>query len=212
MPVHIDSIERELDSSTVAPLAFKLLAKAQTMGFMPSGASERVKLNRRLLVRIAHVLESDGVAIESGARLRQLSAGRSEDEAEGTAEWERALQEILEAVAASPRPHGEWQPARDLLGDELLARVLGGISISSLRRYAAGTRTTPDDIAWRLHVVATVLSSILGSYNDYGVRRWFDRRRSRLNGATPAEAIAQAQNESDELLQTTLALADQLTG
>lgn len=208
--VQIDSIEDELDDPAVAPLAFELLAKAQTMGFMPSGAGRRVKLDRRFLTRIAGVLEADGVAVEPGARLRQATRGRSTEPLVARAELERALADMLAAVAASPRPHGEWQPARELLGDELLARVLGGLSMSSLRRYAAGTRATPDDVAWRLHVVATMLSFLLGSYNDYGVRRWFERPRVRLHGASPAAVLAEAADETDTRLREAVALAADL--
>ena len=117
----------------------------------------------------------------------------------------------LEAVDASPRPEGEWGPARDLVGDDLLARLLK-VSNSSLRRYAGGDRRTPDDVAWRLHVVARLLASLVGSYNEYGIRRWFERSRRALDGATPADVLEQAPSEDDERLQHVLGLADELTG
>jgi hypothetical protein len=119
---------------------------------------------------------------------------------------------MVEALDASPIPGGEWRPAREVLGDELLARLVGGISPSSLRRYAAGARETPDDVAWRLHVVARLLASLLGSYNDYGVRRWFERRRTALDGKAPAEVLQAADDEGDEHLRRVLALADDLVG
>jgi hypothetical protein len=50
------------------------------------------------------------------------------------------------------------------------------------------------------------------SYNDYGIRRWFERRRSALDGATPAELLEQADSEDDERLQRVIGLADELTG
>jgi hypothetical protein len=121
------------------------------------------------------------------------------------------LRATLEAVDASPRPTAEWAPTRDVVDDELLARLLG-ISISSLRRYAGGERKTPDDVAWRLHLVARLLGALIGSYNDYGVRRWFERRRTALDGATPAEVLEQAESEDDERLRQVLRLADDLTG
>ena len=96
------------------------------------------------------------------------------------------LRALVEALDASPMPGGEWRPARELLGDELLARLVGGVSQSSLRRYASGARETPDDIAWRLHVVARILAALLGSYNAYGVRRWFERRRTPSAGSRPS--------------------------
>jgi hypothetical protein len=117
----------------------------------------------------------------------------------------------LTAIDASPYPAGEWEPAREFLDDELLSRVLS-ISSSSVRRYAAGLRETPDEVAWRLHVVARVLASLIGSYNEYGIRRWFDRPRTTLGGQTPAEVMRAAENEDDAALNRVLELAGALEG
>ena len=57
-----------------------------------------------------------------------------------------------------------------------------------------------------------LLAALVGSYNDYGIRRWFERRRSTLDGATPAELVEQADSEDDERLRRVIALADELTG
>src|SRR5918992_1579520 len=110
-----------------------------------------------------------------------------------------------------PRDDAEWAPVREVVGDELLGRLLR-VSVSSLRRYAGGERTTPDAVAWRLHAVARVVAALIGSYNGYGVRRWFERRRVTLDGAAPAEVFVQVESEDDERLQRVLGLADELTG
>lgn len=98
------------------------------------------------------------------------------------------LEELLEALAASPVPEAEWPAVERVLGAEQLAGLLG-ISLSSLRRYASGSRTTPDDVAVRLHFLALVIGDLAGSYNDFGIRRWFVRRRSQLDGRAPAELL-----------------------
>ena len=72
-----------------------------------------------------------------------------------------AIERLLEAVDANPLPEREWQPLRHLLGDELLG-LLVGVSQSSLGRYAAGSRATPDPAAGRLHVVAMVCADFRG--------------------------------------------------
>ena len=147
------------------------------------------------------------MASEPAARLRAGIAGGRKSRVSAD-----DLRAVVEALDASPMPDSEWQPARELLGDELLARLVGGVSQSSLRRYAGGARETPDDVAWRLHVVARLLAALLGSYNAYGVRRWFERRRTTLGGLAPAQVLETARDEDDELLLTTLALADDLSG
>lgn len=185
------------------PLAIGLVARAQVMGFLPEDVNGAVRLDKELLRRIGAEVEAAGVARDAVPLLR---LGETESE------LEEALRRTLDAIDASPRPEGEWQPAREMLGDELLARVLGDISASSLRRYASGVRATPDDVAWRLHIVARLLASLVGSYNAYGIRRWFDRPRLQLDERTPANVLREADHEHDRDIRTVLALADALVG
>ena len=196
-----------LEAPLAASLAFSLVGRAQTMGFLPVRQRGRIELDRDFLEELAELLRSQGVASIATAAL----AHATHAEPLNHADLVQALRATLEAVDASPHPDGEWDPARELLGDELLARVLQ-ISGSSLRRYAAGDRRTPDDVAWRLHLVARLLAALVGSYNDYGIRRWFERRRSALGGATPAELLEHAEAEDDERLERLLSLAEELTG
>ena len=204
--LQIESIEAPLlESAQAASLALSLVARAQTMGFLPLREG-RVELDRRFLEELAELLRRRGVASRATASL-----ARAMQEPLNDVELIDALRATLDAVDASPHPEGEWAPARELLGDELLARLLR-ISASSLRRYAAGDRRTPDEVAWRLHLVARLLAALVGSYNDYGIRRWFERRRSALDKATPAELLERAETEDDERLERVLALAEQLTG
>jgi hypothetical protein len=71
---------------------------------------------------------------------------------------------------------------------EDLAALLG-ISLSSLKRYQQGDRDTPDDVAARLHFLALVVGDLAGSYNDIGIRRWFQRKRTQLDGRAPAAIL-----------------------
>jgi hypothetical protein len=207
MEVRIESIDSQLlDSSEAVRWAYGLLGRSQTMGFC-RGEGERTHLDAALIDELAACLQSAGVASEPAARLRADIAHRR-----GARAWVDDLRAIVEALDASPMPEGEWEPARALLGDELLARLVGGVSQSSLRRYAGGSRATPDDIAWRLHVVARLLAALLGSYNAYGVRRWFERRRAALGGLAPVQVLETARDEDDDLLRTVIGLADDLAG
>jgi hypothetical protein len=205
--LRIESIEpRLIETGDSATLSLALVARAQVMGFLPRTA-QRVELDRAFLAELAQLLRSEGVAAVATSRLQRAAGAKTVDDAE----LGEALRATLEAVDASPMPGAEWLPARDFLGDDLLARLLR-ISVSSLRRYASGERTTPDAVAWRLHAVARLLAALIGSYNDYGVRRWFERRRVALDGATPAEVLAQAESEDDERLQRVVGLAEALMG
>ncbi len=199
----IMSIEDPFRSPELASLCFRLLSRAQVMGFLPEDADGQTRLDRRLLEGVGERLARAGVAQEAALLLAD-AAGNEERTAD-------ALRRTIDAVDASPHPEGEWAPARELLGDELLARLVR-VSPSSLRRYATGMRPTPDGVAWRLHAVARILAALVGSYNAYGVRRWFERPRTALQGRAPAELVAEAGSEEDAGLARVLALAESLTG
>lgn len=85
-------------------------------------------------------------------------------------------------------PQGEWPQLVATLGDLLLAEVLG-VSASSVRRYAAQDRPTPQSVAVRLHFTALLVADLAGAYNEYGIRRWFTRPRSRLDGKRPVDLL-----------------------
>lgn len=88
----------------------------------------------------------------------------------------------------SPLPGQEWIVLRDTLGDDLLARLCR-ISVITLRRYASSSRPTPDVVAQRLHALALIVADLRGVYNDYGIRRWFQRPRAQLEGLAPADFL-----------------------
>ena len=107
------------------------------------------------------------------------------------------LEKINEALDQSQAPAHEWLALQDVLGVELLTRLLG-ISQSSARLYNSGSRPTPDTIAARLHFIAFVVGDLAGTHNDIGVRRWFDRPREWLDGDTPAQALGDEWSPGDD--------------
>jgi len=115
---------------------------------------------------------------------------------------------MAEAVDGSPM---EWPALLRSLGEELVGDLVG-VSPTSVRRYASGARRTPDDVADRLHTVALVVASLNGSYNDVGVRRWFHRPRTALNGKAPADILAGDWSSDDADVVSVQALADSLLG
>ncbi len=95
---------------------------------------------------------------------------------------------LHQALEDSPLPNRELPALLEVLGPELLTRLLS-ISESSVRRYAARERTPPDDIANRAHFLSGVVGDLRGAYNEFGVRRWFDRPRELLEGMAPVELL-----------------------
>jgi hypothetical protein len=106
------------------------------------------------------------------------------------------LQKLNDTLDESPLPTYEWPGLVHILGVDLLARLVG-ISPSSVRRYQAGSRPTPDEIATRLHFLALVVGDLAGAYNDIGIRRWFERKRTLLGNCSPAEILGNGWNPDD---------------
>ena len=107
------------------------------------------------------------------------------------------LEVIIAALDASPAPDYEWKGLSRVFPPEDLADLLN-VSVSSLKRYQSGERDTPDHIAARLHFLALVVGDLAGSYNHTGIRRWFQRKRTLLDGRSPAALLAREWDPDDE--------------
>ncbi|MHB8621699.1 MAG: hypothetical protein ACYDAG_19400, partial [Chloroflexota bacterium] len=99
--------------------------------------------------------------------------------------WRDRLNRLYLQMEESPVPHEEWRHLLTRFDADQLGSLLG-ISGSSLHRYAGGERATPDDVAARLHFLALIVGDLAGSYNEIGLRRWFQRKRTALDGRSPA--------------------------
>ena len=122
-----------------------------------------------------------GIAAAAASALHNVEAPTPEELAV-------LLQTIIAALEASPVPKFEWAGLARVLDGDQLASLLS-VSVSSLKRYQSGKRDTPDAIAARLHFLALVVGDLAGSYNDIGIRRWFLRERTLLDGRSPAQLL-----------------------
>lgn len=90
----------------------------------------------------------------------------------------------------------EWARVERVLGTALLAQLVD-VPRRSVRRYLAGAQATPDAVAMRLHVLACIVRDLGGSYSDTGVRQWFTRVRTQLDGQPPAALLEGAWDPQD---------------
>ena len=88
----------------------------------------------------------------------------------------------------SPVPSSELAKLNSILGHDVLAGLLE-ISAASLLRYQSGERQVPDTVAERAHFLTSVIAALEGIYNEFGVRRWFERSRSTFNGKTARQLL-----------------------
>lgn len=161
--------------------AFRLISFAEMLRMIPSTVQGGTDRERGLDAVDAFYEHGVGrAAAEQIASLRD--AGHTPQMKPGF--WEQ----IMESLESSPMPEEEWEPLLEILGDEILGK-LTGVSDSSMRRYRTGERKTPDEVAVRLHFTALIVADLLGSYNAFGVRRWFGRPRAQLHSASPLETL-----------------------
>jgi hypothetical protein len=178
--IQIRSVERPYDTPEVAASALSALTRADAMGLIP--ADDRIeRLDVQTIRRVTRRIADRGIG---KALVLELDSAR----ARRAGELRRILRELAAVLEESPVPDLEWPRLREVLGLELLAKLVG-VSLPSARRYLAGERVTPDDVAARLHFVALVVGDLAGTYDELGIRRWFQRQRSALDARAPLELL-----------------------
>jgi hypothetical protein len=198
--LQIRSVRAPLDDPETAEAAVDVLKAMEAMGLLADDVDElTLDVVRSVATRAAEA----GVGESAAASLRS-TASRSPDRTAA------ALRELQRALEGSPLPAFEWPAMIELFGVERLAELVG-VSIASLRRYAADQRPTPDVVAARLHLIARVVAELRGAYSEVGVRRWFERTRSHLAGRSPDSLLSGEWDPDGVDAERVLALARSLT-
>ena len=198
--LQIRSVRAPLDDPETAEAAVDVLKAMEAMGLLADDVDElTLDVVRSVATRAAEA----GVGESAAASLRS-TASRSPDRAAA------ALRELQRALEGSPLPAFEWPAMIELFGVERLAELVG-VSVASLRRYAADQRPTPDVVAARLHLIARVVAELRGAYSEVGVRRWFERTRSLLGGRSPDSLLSGEWDPDGGDAERVLALARSLT-
>jgi len=165
----------------------ELISRSLAMGLLASDAPTDV--TRATLKNLLRALRTQGLAEHAEVDLAPLlHRGGDRLDSAVSATVTQKVRELNAVLSRSPAPATEWISVRQMLDDEPLAD-LARISRTSLRRYANGERITPQRVAERLHWIAMVIADLAGSYNEFGIRRWFERPRSQLNGRSPRQLL-----------------------
>ena len=195
--IHIASVLPPLDEEQLYPRATRFLRRADSMGLLDEPIQE---LSADVVRRVAQRLSKRGLASDLAAR---LTAVPSRDE------LLRYLNAALIALDESPVPTAELAKLSSILGHELVVGMLD-ISLASLQRYQNGDREAPDAIAEKAHFLTSVIAALEGTYNEFGVRRWFERPRSVFNSRTARQLLSRRWTPSDESARRVLAAAESL--
>lgn len=196
--------------ATLGPALAMLLTRSVAMGVLTGKPVTR--LDAAVVKRLATALQRHGIGANAGIILGPLAVEPATQLDDATQQRVAdGLSRLSEALEASATPQTEWPTMRGVFGDEFLVDLLG-IAASSMRRYASGERTTPDEVGARLHWLAMVVSDLAGAYNDFGIRRWFARPRSQLEGRSPRQTLDAGWRPEDAAAERLRALAAVLAG
>ncbi len=199
--VQIESVRHPFDDPQIASKAITALIRADAMGLLP----------RKITCLDESAIRCLGTGLERADICRRFLPELRRGAGVDPAHLSGVLEEVQEALGESPVPTTEWPALQEVLGAELLASLVG-ISASSVQRYLAGVRATPDAVAVRLHFLALVVADLAGAYNDIGVRRWFGRPRKRLGGSSPAQFLIGSWWPDDDRPNQVRELAASLAG
>lgn len=195
-----------------------LLARSAAMGLLGHPPASAMPLaDGRSLARLLKALQRHGIGGDAGRALAPLlqepaGAGPLDELDEPTQRvLALGLMRLAEALEDSAAPAAEWPAMRAVFGDDMLGALLE-ISPASLRRYAGAERATPQPVAERLHWLALVVADLAGAYNDFGMRRWFERPRSQLDGKSPRQLLGRRWSIDGEAATRVRALASVLRG
>jgi len=180
--------------------AVNLLARADVMGFLPDSTNTSV-LDMKLIRQVFKELEGQGLRIEQVISSSPLT----------TDQLRVFLRKALEVSETSAMPLGEWPKIGEILGEKQLAQLLS-ISESSAHRYKSELRPTPQVVAERLHELALIIADLAGAYNNFGVRRWFNRPRVQLDGKSPQVLLGQNWDPNGSEIKRVRNLAGALLG
>ncbi len=100
-----------------------------------------------------------------------------------------SLEGLQQATEESPVPRSEWPALEGIFGAETLAHLLG-VSPASVHRYRRAEREASDRVVARLHFLALLVADLSGAYTEEGVRLWFARPRTLLQGRRPSEILS----------------------
>lgn len=200
--IQLATIEAPFDEPTLVGPTIDLVRRALALGLLEQ--DQRVdRLDLDLVRRIAR--EASAAGIGQDAAIALLHGNHAPDR------LAMLMRRLDDALISSPLPDRELPEVLRVFDREAVARLTGTSSVS-LGRYQAGSRSWPDLLAARIHWLALVLADLAGAYNDFGRRRWFERRRTQLDGRSPREVLGSDWDPTDPDVERVRELAATLAG
>ncbi len=208
--IHIDPNSAPTVNRRLHERLLVLLTRASAMGVLAGAAITQI--DAAAVQRVLTALHKQGIIGAAPVALAPLlTQGPLRLDAATAERMADSVDQLVAVLDDSPAPASEWAAMRAVFGDEALGELVG-VAPASLRRYAAAERATPQATAERLHWVAMVVSDLAGSYNEFGMRRWFERPRTQLGGKSPRALLGPKWTPDAKAALQVRALAAVLTG
>lgn len=188
-----------------------LVSRTAAMGLVAEDVAVPRRIDRRTIRSVLSALQAQHLARDADLGFGPLLKEGHELTPAAAAEMAIRVRALNDVLGQSPAPATEWASMRKVLGDEGLAALVG-ISPASLRRYSNGERETPQAIAEKLHWLAMVVADLGGSYNEFGIRRWFERPRHQLGGKSPRQRLGVGWTADAKAAAQVKALSSALVG
>lgn len=199
--LQIATIEAPLNRPSLLGPAVGLVRRALALGLLRD--RDRIdRLDLELLRGIASEASSAGIGRDAAIALLERGT---------PARLGNAISRLDDALAESPLPDRELAVLSETFDIDELAALIG-VAPVSLRRYAAGARAVPDEVAARIHWLALVSADLAGAYNAIGVRRWYERPRTQLGGRSPRQLLGRDWSPEQLKVKRVRALATALAG
>ncbi|HUP83317.1 MAG TPA: hypothetical protein VM284_03910 [Candidatus Limnocylindria bacterium] len=199
--IRIATIDAPLNSVGLRGPALDLVRRALAVGLLRDRPIVG-RLDLDLLRGIAREASAAGIGRDAALELLGKPSPR---------QLGNVIGRLEEALASSPMPDRELGVLLEVFDVDQLATLLDTSAVS-LRRYVAGTRAAPDALAARIHWLALVSSDLAGAYNALGIRRWFDRPRTQLDGKSPRQLLRRGWDPDDKNIERLRDLAAALAG
>ena len=196
--LRITSIKTPFEHPDLYPRATRFLRRADAMGLLDQPIEE---LSAAMLCRVARSLSSRGLARDLAALLSGSTPSQSD--------LVRYLDSATAALEESPVPAAELSKLTTVLGPDRVCEFLE-ISPASLQRYQRGEREAPDDVGDRAHFLTSVIAALEGTYNDFGIRRWFERPRTAFDGRSARQLLGRRWTTDSDAARRILDAAESL--
>jgi hypothetical protein len=205
--IRISTVEPPLNDPALVMPAIRLVRRALGLGLLSEGGPVE-QLSLELVRRIAREATTAGIGIDASASLLHgsLQANRL-----GASHLADLIERLEDSLAQSPLPSREVPELLRVFDREELSELIGTTPVS-LGRYLSGSRAWPDELATRIHWLALVVSDLQGAYNDFGIRRWFNRVRPQLDGRSPRQTLGADWDPGNPTVERVRQLAASLVG